>query len=666
MRSIKKFNPYMMEESLITQLNTGRENDFNFVFNTIKKNIERKESIQHILLIGSRGIGKSFFLKYLGIKINETSLADYVLLPEEQLNIYNPSDLIREIKASLLNEKNEQGISNWASEDKTLWIQEAKKLEKVIAKRKKHVVIGIENFDQLFERGGAFEDKENQSLFRKYFTENKEITLVATTLCPDLDTRYDEPLFHFFAKHQLSSWKQEDHKSYFNKRSELEGIKDKKQLQFSEAKLKAITSFTGGSPRITVVMSDILIEDDKLESVTKDLETLIDDLTPFYQDLLSRIPPKSRMLFDALIRGGEPCTQSEIAERVKSKQNLISQSFNWLILNNYLDMELPENSKQKLYSVKDRLFANFYRMRYINHGSSKSILATMSEFLTSFYNENELKNKAIDFYNRGSVRYCYDLLQIINKDLDINFETFSTQKNLNIEELLKKNKQLEIDKGLKILRKDYKYSLKNNDFDLQILLIVDIYASLRVLEREKESSVFFEEESKRFSNSIKIEKKNFRLLFICLARFIMGEAYEAEAWKLIDENSEKIKNDKYKILSYCSNFIYYLEDKQMKAKAYAEGYKFLENIHKRKNIFNSSKALQIIFETNLYNKVSLSLIEDLYDASIEIFGEEVKQDLLGIKGIIDYLKSGKDQNVLIRMEPEVRAVVETLVKEWGL
>ncbi len=60
------------------------------------------------------------------------------------------------------------------------------------------------------------------------------------------------------------------------------------------------------------------------------------------------------------------------------------------------------------------------------------------------------------------------------------------------------------------------------------------------------------------------------------------------------------------------------------------------------------------------------MIEDLLEAATDIFGEDVDLALEGIRGVVAYLKSGKAQNVLVKMAPETREVVETLVEELEL
>lgn len=427
MRIIPKFNPYTMSDDLILKLNTGRTRELAFVLEAIHDNAKGGRASQHILLHGPRGNGKSFFLRLMQIRLKGHENLECFLFPEEQNNFFQPSDLIRGIRQFIQNGERTDGIAGWASGGREEWDKQSRELEAAReSRRNTHFVIGIENFDMLFGSGGAFESREDQFLLREFLTTTPWLTLAATTLHPDLDAQYEKALFHSFAKLVLTPWENREHQSYLHRRMRID---DLQATPLSQAQLKTLTRFTGGIPRITVIMADVLSQD-QLESTTRTLENTIDILTPFYQDLLSRIPTKSKLLFDALIRGGEPCSQSELAARVGTSQNVIARSFKWLQTHQYLTVDIPEGEKQRLYFVRDRLFAHYYQMRHIHSHSGKSILAIMSEFLTSFYNSRELKKHAVLFFKKKQPEKSRDLLQISLKGAGIDAEALSWKDDI--------------------------------------------------------------------------------------------------------------------------------------------------------------------------------------------------------------------------------------------
>ena len=120
-----------------------------------------------------------------------------------------------------------------------------------------------------------------------------------------------------------------------------------------KAKLKALSQFTGGSPRMAVVLTNLLLDDDLISTV-KTLFGLIDDLTPYYQDLTKSIPPKSKILFDTLIRKGENLSQSELAKMVGATQSKVSKAFLWLKDNGYIIGKKRTNSPAFSYKSTSR------------------------------------------------------------------------------------------------------------------------------------------------------------------------------------------------------------------------------------------------------------------------------------------------------------------------
>ncbi|NIM14748.1 MAG: tetratricopeptide repeat protein, partial [Candidatus Aminicenantes bacterium] len=378
--------------------------------------------------------------------------------------------LIKQIKNKFLGKDEINNIAGWASSNDIgkEWDNEILKLEKSLSEKHcPHIVAAVENFDLLLKKDGVFKDNRAAGLLRKFLSEKSWITLIATTLYPDIESHYDYPIFHFFARHELNNWKENDHLSYLEKVSKRAG--ENGLNGFSRAKIKALTRFTGGSPRVTVIMVDVLSKN-QLDSAAKTLEHTIDELTPFYQDLINRMPNKSKLLFDALIRGGEPCTQSELAQRVGTTQNIISQHFNKLQISGYLFAETVPGKKYKLYSVRDRLFAHFYNMRYILHGTGKSILAVMSEFLTQFYNRSELKSQALELSEKGLEAEFRDLMKITFESSGIQFEKLSWKDNIAAlkKSLVLDEKPLKVDEAIEKLNYTRDLLLHFKDFPGEI------------------------------------------------------------------------------------------------------------------------------------------------------------------------------------------------------
>ncbi|MBL4731307.1 MAG: hypothetical protein JKY82_01685 [Rhizobiaceae bacterium] len=127
---------------------------------------------------------------------------------------------------------------------------------------------------------------------------------MATATTSDFDSDYDQRLFHAFAKFTLSPWSVDDHIRYFERRAILDG---QEARDLDRGKIKAIAQFTGGVPRMVVALSELMIENYPLSAAAV-IDKLVDELTPYYQSIIEKMPARTRTLLDALIRQFEPCS----------------------------------------------------------------------------------------------------------------------------------------------------------------------------------------------------------------------------------------------------------------------------------------------------------------------------------------------------------------------
>jgi len=406
MSIIAKFNPYQMSEEMVLAVTTGREELMESVLKTLKANQKSDSIAQHLLIRGPRGMGKSFFLKNLQIRFSKEKAfnnCDFLLLPEEQSNAQTPTEFLKLVQAQLNKKNGAESISMW-EEPSELWQQELEVFKDFLKEEKSkapdyHLVVVLENLNEFLANIQSEKKmrKTNESRIRYLMEKVPGFTLIAATPRIDnqgIDDDYNGRLFHAFKRCNLKPWEEAEYFDYYEKRKKL--FEANLKIEFTEeqsrlkrTKLRAISKFTGGSPRIAVVLTNLLLEDD-LVSTANTLFGLIDDLTPYYQDLNKEIPPKSRKLFDALIRNGENLSQSELAKLVGATQSQISRAFAWLTDNGYVVGEKRKGAPSYRYWVADRIHVLFYQMREINHNSNASPLWLLSDILVNFYQSDKL------------------------------------------------------------------------------------------------------------------------------------------------------------------------------------------------------------------------------------------------------------------------------------
>jgi len=396
-RTIKKYNPLNMSEEDVLALATGREKILHVMLKEMKSCLDSNLS-QHYVFFGPRGIGKSYFMRLLNIHHDNSkdfNESIFIQFPEELDNVRYVSDLLDMISIKLEGEHYVDSRPRWESND-FVWEKSKRRLksalEEIAKNKKKQVFIGVENLQNFIP---ALDDIENGRL-REFLSDYSQISLIGSSLRPDLDSNYNKKLFQVFKKIDIEPWREQDFLDFYKRKVDIsrDHKSQRRQLKISKNKIKAITAFTGGSPRLAVILSRLVLDEKILETADL-LDGIIDDLTAYYQDLTKDIPPKSKALFDMLIRIGENVTQSELANAFDPplQQKTIARSFNWLVENYYVVSKKQAKGNTKHYYVRDRLYVLYSQKRQIFADQRNSFVGVFVDFLTAYFSINEWKEQ---------------------------------------------------------------------------------------------------------------------------------------------------------------------------------------------------------------------------------------------------------------------------------
>ncbi len=400
------FNPREMPDSIVEDLATGREELLRDFITFVRQRLESPILLTagaHWLIIGQRGAGKSFFLRYAQIKVPREfpdGSIRFILLPEELPNVRAPHDLLDEIRRMLrVTQVNDPGRpAMWRTENPESFWKES--LEKLLAAFPEPLlVVGIENFGELLKK--AFDDDATASLLRKLMEHEPRILFLATAVDSRFDDDYGKRLYRQFEKHPLTSWDGQQHREYLIERAHLLA-QERKPTKRQQARIDAYSRYTGGNPRIAAILAAAILDEQDIIGACDDLNATIDRMSDYYRTQLRELPENTVILFDALIRGGEPCSQTQLAERVGARQNDISRAFAKLQETGHLRADRPKGQKVTQYQVADRLFVQWYRMRYLDPGQ-RSRLAVLADLLADAITSKEKWRYAERFASQGAV-----------------------------------------------------------------------------------------------------------------------------------------------------------------------------------------------------------------------------------------------------------------------
>ncbi|MFZ1789781.1 MAG: tetratricopeptide repeat protein [Saprospiraceae bacterium] len=390
---VKKYNPLEMSKDDVLALATGREKLLDIMLTEMKVCL-KKGSNQHFVLHGPRGIGKSFFTRLLKIHHDQSDDFEnslFLQLPEEQENINFASDLLDVVSTFLEGGKFIDTAPKWSITDGQ-WQKSKQRLRDALGENERkgtqHVFVTQENLQSFIPKL----DKIESSRLREFLSDFDEVTIIGSSLRPDLDNDYSKRLFQVFKKLDIEPWTAEDFLTYYDKLAQYSN-NDKDQienLKRSKNKIKAISQFTGGSPRLAVILSKLILEKNILDTAQL-LDGIIDELTTYYQDITNDIPAKSKILFDMLIRKGENMTQSTLAASFEPplEQKDIARSFAWLTDNYYVINTKQNKGNTKYFFVRDRLYVLYYQKRQVYADVPFSFVGVFVDFLNAFYSKKE-------------------------------------------------------------------------------------------------------------------------------------------------------------------------------------------------------------------------------------------------------------------------------------
>lgn len=416
---VQSFNTHRMGDDLISALMTGRGPERDTIVAQVRANLKASPgNLQHVIIYGARGFGKSFLVRAVQMELRKLAEKDalaFVLLPEEQHNlVHGQAGLLEYVSLKLRDLRTGADESwkgarfSWPDPEKAraAWEKAEQELERELdasfPDNKGLAVVVVENFDFLL--GSVFKEKPAQQLLRKWLARQGNRCMLLATATGAVDLDYDQPLFQAFLSLQLPPWSREECIEYFNRRRDL-GQRPPLDAE-EQAKVRAIADFIGGTPRLAQLLADVFDVEQGFKggdplSVAAIMDALVDKLAEYYRNRLEDLPPLARGLLDALIRGGEPCSATELAQRVGTEQNVIARVVRDLQRADMIRGLPAPQGREKLFRVVDRVFAHYYRVRQGQVQAVDSPLSTILDFLRAFYSQEEHKAQARRFLEAG-------------------------------------------------------------------------------------------------------------------------------------------------------------------------------------------------------------------------------------------------------------------------
>ncbi len=394
----------------------------------------RKDEPRHLLFVGSRGIGKSHLLSLI---VDEISISKDlskqlvpVRFPEEANRVLSFADFLLGLVEILKDARPDEAIwsklyEHYETEESNEIIAEA--LVPAIYKEAEalgiHFVILMENLNELLTT--QLRKTEEQKAFRQFFEQDNRCLLLGTTPISFTGYTAKKGTFYDFFKESLIDHLSEEetielirlHLTADNHENLLKNEKLIDEEFFKNElrpKLKAIYRLTAGSPRLSMMLYG-LITDESILEIRKQLETLLDRITPFYQDRLKDLSAQERAALEtiACMRSGDK-TPKAIAAKLRLSQQQTSTLLKRLSQSNYLASgKNPFDGRQSIYWIKEGFFDIWLYMN--NSRQGKKRIPFLLDFLALVYPTLEEREEKRSQYREKYGMEADDTLDLLSE-----------------------------------------------------------------------------------------------------------------------------------------------------------------------------------------------------------------------------------------------------------
>ena len=390
------YHPDKLDAGTFINNFTIRLKEFAGIIDNLQK--QKKKPLQHFLITGKRGMGKSTLLRRLYLAAKEKPLSDKLVavrLGSEQYKLSRLYKLWEEVinylslEDATLNEKRQQISDEKNYEEHIIHI-----IVDYLKKQDKTLLLLIDNFDQFVDK---LTSKE-QHTFREILIQYPIQIIGNTVFYSEHFFKYDKVFFDFFKPIHLRNLNKQEAEEFINQLAENEGIENFGDLfKAQKGKLETLRILSGGVPRTLVILLNILSKRNTGDAIDY-LNEMLEQVTPLYQDRMKALSSQQQEIMHHLAIQWDRTSAKDLAKETRIPSKSISAQLAQLEDSGYIN-KISTSKRNHLYEIDERFFNIWLLMSESSAYDVKRVI-WLTRWLDMFYDSNELEEYA-SYCNSG-------------------------------------------------------------------------------------------------------------------------------------------------------------------------------------------------------------------------------------------------------------------------
>ncbi|MFZ4526368.1 MAG: AAA family ATPase, partial [Chlorobium sp.] len=421
--AISKYNPHLWSAEQLRAIFVARKNELADLQRTLRTTPSETVA-QHVLLVGARGMGKSTLMRRLALAVEDDPDLSTVWLPlrfpEEQYTVATLGQFWANVLDSLADALQHLGLPVSELDAAAERIAALPAVDQAAAclatidrcadERGQRLLLLMDNTDLLLHNIG----RDAQWALRATLQSNPRLFWVGGSYQSlEADSDYHDAFLDFFRVITLRPLRLEEMAQALLALAETFGgdlarQEMDRQLDAHPERLPTLRQLSGGNPRTTVMLYEILANGQN-GSVRSDLEALLDNMTPLYKARMDALADLPRKLFAHILEHWAPISIGELASVSQVLSTSISPQLKRLELDGLIEKTSLHGTSRSGYQAAERFFNIWYLMRFSSR-RQRSRLAWLVEFMRLWFSSDELCTLAQKRMHDGhvTVRSNYD------------------------------------------------------------------------------------------------------------------------------------------------------------------------------------------------------------------------------------------------------------------